>query len=133
MFSTCSVLIVDDDTFARGIIRHHLGRLGIKNIFEADDGERALATLRSARMQLVIADRYMPNLNGLELFCGIQGDSSLKDTPFIMITMESCREKMEDALKLGIRHYLVKPFNAETFDQKIHKVLLEPVADSLEK
>ena len=87
MFSICSVLIVDDDSFARGIIRHHLRRLGIKNIFEADDGEQALATLRSAKMQLVIADRYMPTLNGLELFCGMQTDPDLKDTPFIMITM----------------------------------------------
>ena len=46
MFANCSVLIVDDDSFARGIIRHHLVRLGFKNILEVSDGEQALSTLR---------------------------------------------------------------------------------------
>lgn len=131
MFATCNVLIVDDDSFARGIIRHHLVRLGFKNILEVGDGEQALATMRSARMQLVIADRYMPVMNGIELFCGMQTDPTMKNTPFIMITMEDNRGRMEDAAKLGIRHYLVKPFNAEMFDTKIHEVLLQPVTEIL--
>jgi DNA-binding NarL/FixJ family response regulator len=129
MFSNCSVLIVDDDPFARGIIRHHLNRLGIKYISEAEDGEQAVATLQTARMDLIIADRYMPKLNGLELFCAIQINKNMKDTTFVMITMESCESKIEDALKLGIRHYLVKPFNAEVFDNKIKEALLEPIEE----
>lgn len=130
MFSRCSVLIVDDDPFARGIIKHHLARLDVKSIFEASDGEQALEILRNGRMQLVIADRYMPRLNGLELYCSIQSDQMLKDTPFIMITIEDNQTKVEDALKLGIRHYLVKPFNAQMFDDKIHQVLLQPSTES---
>jgi two-component system, chemotaxis family, chemotaxis protein CheY len=130
MFSRCSVLIVDDDPFARGIIKHHLARLDVKSIFEASDGEQALEILRNGRMQLVIADRYMPRLNGLELYCSIQSDQMLKDTPFIMITIEDDKSKIEDALKLGIHHYLVKPFNAQMFDDKIHLVLLQPTAES---
>ena len=131
MFATCNVLIVDDDSFARGIIRHHLVRLGFQNIFEVSNGEEALAMLRSARMQLVIADRYMPVMNGVELFCGMQADSSLKDMPFVMITIEDDRAKIEDAATLGIRHYLVKPFNAEMFDVKINEVLLQPAEKAL--
>jgi len=123
MFSRCNILIVDDDPFARGIIKHHLTRLGIKNIFENKDGEQALETLRSTRMDLIIADRYMPKLNGLELFCSIQMDLLLKETPFIMITIEDDETKIEDALKQGIQHYLVKPFNAEMFDNKIQEIL----------
>ncbi len=123
MFSRCNILIVDDDQFARGMIKHHLTRLGVKNIFEDKDGEQALETLRSARMDLIIADRYMPKLNGLELFCSIQMDPLLKDTPFIMITVEDDKTKIEDAQKQGTQHYLVKPFNAETFDNKIQEVL----------
>ncbi len=130
MFANCSVLIVDDDSFARGIIRHHLVRLGFKNIFEVSDGEQALTTLRSARMQLVIADRYMPVLNGLELFCGMQTDRILKDIPFVMITMEDNRARIDDAAKLGIRHYLAKPFNAEMFDTKVHEVLFQPTSET---
>ena len=79
-------------------------------------------------MQLVIADRYMPKLNGLELFCNIQMDPLLKDTPFITIIIEDDETKIEDALKQGIQHYLVKPFNAETFDDKIQEVLQQPAA-----
>ena len=105
------------------MIKHHLTRLGVKNIFEDKDGEQALETLRSARMDLIIADRYMPKLNGLELFCSIQMVPLLKDTPFIMITVEGDKTKIEDAQKQGIQHYLVKPFNAETFDNKIQEVL----------
>ena len=123
MFSRCTILIVDDDQFARGMIKHHLTRLGVKNIFEDKDGEQALETLRSARMDLIIADRYMPKLNGLELFCSIQMVPLLKDTPFIMITVEDDKTKIEDAQKQGIQHYLVKPFNTETFDNKIQEVL----------
>lgn len=131
MFSRCNILIVDDDEFARGIIKYHLVRLGFKNIVEASDGEQALDALRSDRKDLVIADRYMPKLNGLELFCNIQTDKSLKNIPFIMITMEDNKAKIGDALKLGIRHYLVKPFNAEKFDAKVQEALQLPTADSL--
>jgi two-component system chemotaxis response regulator CheY len=117
---------VDDDLFARGIIKHHLNRLGVKNIFEASNGEQALEVLRYGRMQLVIADRYMPQMNGLELYCSIQTDEMMKDTPFMMITIEDDSVKIKDALNLGIRHYMVKPFNAQMFDDKIQQILLQP-------
>ena len=67
----------------------------------------------------------MPVLNGLKLFFGMQTDPTLKDIPFVMITMEDNRETIEDGPKLGIRHYLTKRFNAEMFDAKIHKVLFQ--------
>lgn len=130
MFSICSVLIVDDDSSARDIIRRHLVRLGFKNIFEAKDGEQALATLQSARMQLILADRYMPKMNGLELFCRIQEDQNLKDTPFIMITIEDCRSKIADASELGVQHYLVKPFNSKVFDKKVAEILQQPTTEN---
>ena len=85
---------------------------------------RSLVEELSRRSQdLIIADRYMPKLNGLELFCSIQMVPLLKDTPFIMITVGDDKTKIEDAQKQGIQHYLVKPFNAETFDNKIQEVL----------
>jgi two-component system chemotaxis response regulator CheY len=82
-------------------------------------------------MQLVIADRYMPKLNGLELFCSIQADQLLKDTPFMMITIEDENSKIEDALNLGIHHYLIKPFNAQTFDDKIREVFQQPISETI--
>ena len=124
MFSNSSILIVDDDPFARGIIKHHLNRLGVRYISEAGDGTQAIETLRTARMDLVIADRYMPKMNGLELFCHLQANLNTQDIPFIMITMEDCEIKIKDAQELGIKHYLVKPFGADMFDSKIKQVLL---------
>ena len=82
-------------------------------------------------MLLVIANRYMPVLNGLKLLCGIQTDPTLKGIPFVMINMDDNRETIDDAAKLGVRHYLVKSFNAEIFDTKAHKIFLEPVTEIL--
>ncbi|MDA8561283.1 hypothetical protein N9L33_05710 [Nitrospinae bacterium] len=79
---------MDDGSFARRIIRHYLVRLGFKNIFEVSDGEQALPSLRSARMRLVIVNRYMPALNELKLFCGMQTDPTLKGISFVMINTE---------------------------------------------
>ena len=92
---------MDDGSFARGIIRHHLVRLGFKNIFEVSYGEQALPSLRSARMRLVIANRYMPVLNGLKLFCGMQTDPTLNGIPFVMINMDDNRQTIDDAAKTG--------------------------------
>ena len=127
MFANWSVLTVDDGSFAREIIRHHLALLEFKIIFEVSDREQALPSLRWARMWLVIANRYMPVLNGLKLFCGMQTDPTLKGILFIMINMDDNRETIDDAAKLSVRHYLVKSFNAEIFDTNVHEVLLQPV------
>jgi two-component system, chemotaxis family, chemotaxis protein CheY len=85
----------------------------------------------SARMQLVIADRYMPVLSGVKLFWSMQPDPILKEIPFVIISIEDNRETIEDAAKLGIRHYLVKPLNAEIFDTKIDEFLLQLVTEKL--
>jgi two-component system chemotaxis response regulator CheY len=82
-------------------------------------------------MRLVIANRYMPILNRLELFFGMQTNPNLKGIPFVMINMDDNRETIDDAAKLGVRHYLVKSFNAEIFDTKAHEFLLQPVAEIL--
>jgi response regulator of citrate/malate metabolism len=73
----------------------------------------------------------MPVLNGLNLLCGMQTDPTLKGIPFVRINMDDNRETINDAAKLGVRHYLVKSFNAETFDTKAHEVLLQPVTEIL--
>ena len=82
-------------------------------------------------MRLVIANRYMPVLNGLKLFCGMQTDPTLKGVLFVMINIDDNREIIDDAEKLSIRHYLVKSFKAEIFDTKAHKIFLEPVTEIL--
>ena len=94
-------------------------------------GEKALPSLRKARMRLVIANRYMPVWNRLKLFCGMQTDPTFKGIPFVMINMDDNRETIDDAAKLGVLHYLVKSFNAEIFDTKDHEVLLQPVTEVL--
>jgi response regulator of citrate/malate metabolism len=90
-----------------------------------------LPSLRSARMRLVITNRYMLVSNGLKLFCGMQTDPILKGTPFVMINMDDNRETIDDAEKKGVRHYLVKSFNAEIFDTKSHEILFQPVTEIL--
>lgn len=80
---------------------------------------------------MLIANRYMPVLNGLKLFYGMQTDPTLKGILFVMINMDDNRETIDDEAKLGVRHYLVKSFNAEIFDTKAHEILLQPVTEIL--
>jgi response regulator of citrate/malate metabolism len=82
-------------------------------------------------MRLIIANRYMPILNELKLFWSMQTAPTLKGIPFVMINMDDNREIIDDEAKLGVRHYLVKAFNAEIFDTKAHEILLQPVTEIL--
>lgn len=117
------VLLVDDDNYSKYIIQHHLKRMGITQFSEASDGESALQKLKEESFSLIVADRYMPGLGGIEFFKKMQEDDKLKNIPFLMITMESDGVKMQEATDAGVKHYMVKPINAEGFETLIKEML----------
>jgi two-component system chemotaxis response regulator CheY len=80
------VLVVDDFSTMRKIVRNILKQIGFENITEADDGVAALPILKSEKIGLVVTDWNMPNMTGLELLQKIRGDAALKDTPVLMVT-----------------------------------------------
>lgn len=117
-----NVLVVDDAATMRRIVRSLLRELGIKNVREAEDGEMALEDLKRQRADLVVSDWAMPKMTGIELLRAIRQDSALKDTPVLMVTAESKKESIMEAIQAGVNNYIVKPFNSKTLEEKLHKI-----------
>jgi two-component system chemotaxis response regulator CheY len=116
------ILIVDDFSTMRKIIRNILTQLGFKNILEADDGTTALEILKKEKVDLIISDWNMPKMSGLELLKAVRSDENLKDIPFVMVTAEAQKENILEAIKYKVNQYIVKPFTPETLKEKIEKV-----------
>ncbi len=117
------ILIVDDFATMRKVIRNLLKQIGYENIVEAEDGVMALAELRSQKIEFVISDWNMPNMTGIELLREVRADESLSKTPFLMVTAESLKENVVEAVKAGVDNYIVKPFTAEVLNEKIGKIV----------
>ncbi len=120
---TMSILIVDDYKTMLKIIRNLLKQNNFNNVDEALDGGEALTKLRAGDFGLVISDWNMEPMTGLQLLREVRADAKLKSTPFIMVTAESKVENIVMAKQAGVSNYIVKPFNAETLQSKIEKVL----------
>jgi len=123
MDTSMKVLVVDDFTTMRRIIKGVLKQLGFSNIIEAEDGSLALEELKKEEIGLIVSDWNMPNMSGLDLLKAVRGDENLKNTPFIMVTAEGQKENVVEAVKAGVSSYIIKPFTPETFGVKLKKVL----------
>jgi len=117
-----SILVVDDFPTMRRIVRTLLKELGFTNVDEAEDGQEALAKLKSGGFQLVVSDWNMPNLDGLEMLRHIRADEALKHLPVLMVTAEAKKENIIAAAKAGASGYVVKPFTAATLEEKLNKI-----------
>lgn len=116
------VLIVDDFDTIRRVLRNVLKDLGFTNISEADDGKSALKELKKEKCDLILCDWNMPEMSGLELLIKIRADDEIKDVPFVMVTAEARKENIIEAVKAGVSSYIVKPFTAETVNEKLSKI-----------
>lgn len=117
------ILVVDDFATMRKVIRNLLKQVGYENIVEAEDGVIAFKILKSQKIDLVVSDWNMPNMTGLELLKAVRSDEDLKTTPFLMVTAEALQDNVIAAVKAGVSNYIVKPFTAETLNDKITKIL----------
>jgi two-component system chemotaxis response regulator CheY len=119
------ILVVDDFSTMRRIVRNLLKELGFVNIHEAEDGVDALAKLRTEyNFQFVVSDWNMPNMTGIELLRAIRADERLKHLPVLMVTAEAKRENIIEAAQAGASGYVVKPFTAGTLNEKLQKIFL---------
>jgi two-component system, chemotaxis family, chemotaxis protein CheY len=116
------ILVVDDASTMRRIVRGLLRELSLKNIREAENGSDALEELRRKKADLVISDWNMPQMTGIELLRAIRSDSALKDLPVLMVTAEAKKENIMEAVQAGVNNYIVKPFSAETLQEKLNKI-----------
>ncbi|MEY4194325.1 MAG: hypothetical protein RLZZ226_693 [Pseudomonadota bacterium] len=116
------ILIVDDFSTMRRIIKNLLRELGFNNTIEADDGQTALPKLRTGGVDFLITDWNMPGMSGIELLRTIRADANLKGLPVLMVTAEAKREQIVEAAQAGVNGYVIKPFTAATLEEKINKI-----------
>ena len=116
------VLVVDDASAMRRIVRELLRELGFRNIREADNGQTALEALKKKKADFVVSDWNMPVMTGIDLLRAIRGDEGLKSIPVLMVTAEAKQENLVEAVQAGVSNYIVKPFNAQTLQDKLNKI-----------
>jgi two-component system chemotaxis response regulator CheY len=116
------ILIVDDFSTMRRIVRNLLNELGFQNTMEADDGATAVPVLESRHVDFVVLDWNMPKMSGIELLRWIRGNEKLAKMPVLMVTAEAKREQIIEAAQAGVNGYIVKPFTAATLKEKLDKV-----------
>ncbi|MGO4403262.1 response regulator [Bosea sp. RAF48] len=116
------ILVVDDYQTMIRIIRNLLKQLGFENVDDASDGSAAIAKMRDKKYGLVISDWNMEPMSGFELLQKVREETTLSETPFIIVTAESRTENVIAAKKAGVSNYIVKPFNAQMLKTKIESV-----------
>ncbi len=116
------ILIVDDFSTMRRIIKNLLRDLGFTNTAEADDGTTALPMLRTGEFDFLITDWNMPGMTGLDLLKTVRADEQLKHMPVLMVTAEAKRDQIIEAAQAGVNGYVVKPFTALVLKEKIDKI-----------
>jgi len=116
------ILIVDDSQIMRKIITGALKQQGIKDVVEASNGLEAVKLVTAdSEIGLVLMDWNMPTMSGLEAVKNIRAEGIT--TPIVMVTTESEKEKVIEAIKNGANDYLVKPFNPKDIQAKLEKFL----------
>ncbi len=116
------ILIVDDFSTMRRIVKNLLADLGFTNTAEAEDGSGALNLLRAEPFDFVVTDWNMPVMTGIELLKAIRADDKLKALPVLMVTAEAKREQIIEAAQHGVNGYIIKPFTAQTLEEKLGKI-----------
>jgi len=116
------ILVVDDFSTMRRIIKNLLRDLGLTNTQEADDGATALPMLKEGDFDFVVTDWNMPGMQGIDLLKHIRADDNLKHLPVLMVTAEAKREQIIAAAQAGVNGYIVKPFTAGTLKEKLDKI-----------
>lgn len=116
------ILIVDDFSTMRRIIKNLLRDLGFTNTVEADDGTTALPILQAGSIDFLITDWNMPGMTGIELLRVVRADEKLQSIPILMVTAEAKRDQIIAAAQAGVNGYVVKPFTAVALKEKIEKI-----------
>ena len=118
-----SIITVDDSSTMRRIIKNTLQKLGFETILEAGDGVEALEVMSKNKVDMIVTDWNMPEMDGLTFVKAVRAKDEYKDLPILMITTEAAKEDILTALRSGVNNYVVKPFTPETLQEKVFKLL----------
>ena len=122
MDKNMKILVVDDFSTMRRIVKNLLVELGFSNISEADDGATAWPILEKGGIDFLVTDWNMPEMAGIDLLKHVRANPETASIPVLMVTAEAQREQIMEAAQAGVNGYVVKPFTAETLKEKIDKV-----------
>lgn len=112
-------LIIDDSMTMRRIIGNILVRLGYSEVMHAANGRDALSRLATDRVDVVITDWYMPEMNGLDFVRTLRNSPATRHLPIMIVTANAASDDIQEALQLGVSSYILKPFSVETIKEKI--------------
>jgi len=116
------ILVVDDFSTMRRIIKNLLRELGFTNLDEADDGDTAWPKLKAGGYDFLVTDWNMPNMTGIDLLKTVRANPQTANMPVLLVTAESKREQIIEAAQAGVNGYIIKPFTAATLKEKIDKI-----------
>jgi two-component system chemotaxis response regulator CheY len=120
-----NILVVDDSRIMRNIVKNTFANLSIPCEFlEAGNGKEALMILQNHRVHLVFLDWNMPQLSGIDFLKKVRALPAYKDMPIIMVTSESAKYNVIEALKNGATDYIIKPVNEKIFMEKLSKIVI---------
>jgi two-component system chemotaxis response regulator CheY len=122
MDKNMKILVVDDFSTMRRIVKNVLNQLGFNNVEEADDGLTALPMLKAKTYDFVVTDWNMPGMQGIDLLKAIRSDEKLAKIPVLLVTAEAKREQIVLAAQAGVNGYIVKPFTPDTLSEKMTKI-----------
>ena len=122
MDNSMRILIVDDFSTMRRIVKNLLADLGYTNTAEADDGKTAWPMLESGEFDFVVTDWNMPGMTGIDLLKAVRSSEKLRALPVLMVTAEAKRDQIIAAAQAGVSGYVVKPFTAAALQEKIEKI-----------
>ncbi len=127
---TLKVLVVDDMSTMRRIIKNVLKQIGYTDLHEAEDGAVGLKKLREGGFGLVVSDWNMPVMSGIELLRAIRADSDIKHLPVLMVTAEAQKDNIIEAVQAGVNNYVVKPFTADALLEKLQKIFAKKTVNA---
>ncbi|MCB2014749.1 MAG: response regulator [Sphingobium sp.] len=123
--SAIKVMVVDDQTSMRAMIRRTLQDLGFRDVRDKPSATEALPAVQQDRVHLIISDYNMPEMDGLEFLKAVRSDPVIGKTVFIMLTGSSEKSVVQKAAELGVNNYVVKPFAPAALKEKIERVFGE--------
>jgi two-component system, chemotaxis family, chemotaxis protein CheY len=117
------VMVVDDFSTMRRIIRKIMKDLEFKEVIEAENGAEAFELLKTNKVDVIVSDWNMPTMTGLELLKKVRADERFKALPFLLVTAEAQKENIIEAIQAKVSNYVVKPFTPAALAEKLAKII----------
>ena len=117
------ILIIDDSELVRYHLRSTLSQEGFGCVHESKDAATAEEKMVRNRYDIILCDWHLPGMTGLEFLQRVRASESGKTIPFLMLTGETDRECVMDAIKSGVTDYIIKPYSHDSVLKKIMRAL----------